>query len=27
MDIGEGKRVVTFRDPEGNAFRSIQIRE
>jgi predicted enzyme related to lactoylglutathione lyase len=27
MDIGEGKRVVTFRDPDGNAFRLIQIDE
>jgi predicted enzyme related to lactoylglutathione lyase len=25
MDIGEGKRVVTFHDPDGNAFRLIQI--
>ena len=25
IDLGEGKRVVTFRDPDGNAFRLIQI--
>ena len=25
LDLGEGKRVMTFRDPDGNAFRLIQI--
>ena len=25
LDIGEGKRVATFRDPDGNAFRVIQL--
>lgn len=25
LDLGEGKRVVTFSDPEGNAFRMIEI--
>jgi predicted enzyme related to lactoylglutathione lyase len=25
MDIGEGKRVVTLSDPDGNGFRLIQI--
>jgi len=25
LDIGEGKRVATFRDPDGNAVRLIQI--
>ena len=25
MELGEGKRVVTFRDPDGSAFRLIQI--
>jgi predicted enzyme related to lactoylglutathione lyase len=25
LDLGEGKRVVTFRDPDGNAFRLIEI--
>jgi predicted enzyme related to lactoylglutathione lyase len=24
LDIGDGKRVATFRDPDGNAFRVIQ---
>jgi predicted enzyme related to lactoylglutathione lyase len=27
LDLGEGKRVVTFSDPDGNAFRLIEIRE
>jgi predicted enzyme related to lactoylglutathione lyase len=26
LDIGEGKRVVTFTDPDGNAFRLIEIK-
>ncbi len=26
MDLGEGKRVITFRDPDANAFRLIEIR-
>ena len=26
MDLGEGKHVITFRDPDGNAFRLIEIR-
>jgi predicted enzyme related to lactoylglutathione lyase len=25
LDLGEGKRVVTFSDPDGNAFRLIEI--
>lgn len=25
LDIGEGKRVVTFSDPDGNGFRLIEI--
>ncbi|MFO0553531.1 MAG: VOC family protein [Polyangiaceae bacterium] len=25
IDLGEGKTVVTFRDPEGRAFRFIEI--
>jgi predicted enzyme related to lactoylglutathione lyase len=25
LDIGEGKRVASFRDPDGNAFRVIQL--
>jgi len=27
LDLGEGKRVVTFTDPDQNAFRLIEIRE
>ncbi len=27
LDLGEGKRVVTFTDPDGNAFRLIEIRD
>jgi predicted enzyme related to lactoylglutathione lyase len=26
LDIGEGKRVCGFKDPDGNAFRLIEIR-
>ena len=26
MDLGEGKHVITFRDPDGNAFRLIEMR-
>jgi predicted enzyme related to lactoylglutathione lyase len=26
MDLGDGMRVVTFRDPEGNGFRMIEIK-
>ena len=25
LDIGDGKRVATFTDPDGNAFRVIQL--
>jgi len=25
MDLGEGKRVATFRDPDGNAFNLIDL--
>jgi predicted enzyme related to lactoylglutathione lyase len=25
LDLGEGKRVATFRDPDGNAFNLIEI--
>jgi len=27
MELGEGKRVITWRDPDGNAFRLIEIRD
>jgi hypothetical protein len=27
MDLGDGMRVITFRDPDGNGFRVIEIKE
>jgi predicted enzyme related to lactoylglutathione lyase len=26
LDLGEGKRVASFRDPDGNVFNVIEIR-
>ena len=27
MDLGDGMRVITFRDPDGNGFRMIEIKD
>jgi predicted enzyme related to lactoylglutathione lyase len=27
LDLGEGKRVISFDDPDGNAFRLIELRD
>ena len=27
LDLGESKRVITFDDPDGNAFRLIELRQ